>query len=165
MFLAVGVLILSSCSKSKKVTSSKSKNERSVVSQYASKMGVSPSELKNRALYSFISDWEGTPYRYGGTTSSGVDCSGFVMRLYQDVYKKTLPRTTSELSRKINKKSSSKLKEGDLVFFDINGKKSSHVGVYLHNDYFVHASSSKGVMISSLQNSYYQKAYSRGGSP
>lgn len=166
--VGVAILLLSSCSKSKRASSSKSnksKTERSVVTQYAAKMQVSPSELRNRQLYSFISNWEGTPYRFGGTTSSGVDCSGFVMRLYQDVYGRSLPRTTSDLSKSINKKSASKLREGDLVFFDINGKKSSHVGVFLHNNYFVHASTSKGVMISNLENPYYKKAFSRGGSP
>ncbi|MBT3647672.1 MAG: glycoside hydrolase [Betaproteobacteria bacterium] len=166
--LCLSILVLGSCSKSRKASarnSTKSKTERSIVNRYAQKMEVAPSELKNRELYSFISSWEGAPYKYGGTTSSGVDCSGFVMRLYQDVYSQSLPRTTADLSKSIHKKSPSKLHEGDLVFFDINGKKWSHVGVYLHNDFFVHASTSKGVMISSLQNPYYQKAFSRGGSP
>ncbi len=79
------------------------------------------------------------------------------------MYKKQIRRTTSELSKDINKVSKGRLKEGDLVFFNISKKKNSHVGVYLKNSRFVHASSSKGVIISSLDNPYYKKTYNKGG--
>lgn len=115
------------------------------------------------SLYRFVETWTGTPYRYGGTNQSGVDCSGFTGALYREVYKKTIPRTTKDISKGAKRVSTAHLKEGDIVFFDINGKKSSHIGVYLQNKHFVHASSSKGVIISHLDNPYYQKAFSHGG--
>lgn len=136
---------------------------KDVRNKYAPKIGVSASSLKNKELYAFIDDWYGVTYRYGGTTQSGVDCSGFVGALYKDVYKKQLPRTTRDLNQASKSISKDRLEEGDLVFFDINGKKGSHVGVYLANNRFVHASTSKGVIISDLQNPYYKKAFSHGG--
>lgn len=150
-----------------KPTRSASSNSSSTSStyknKYAPKLGVSPSQLKSEKLYSFINDWEGTPYKYGGTSKSGADCSGFVGILYREVYGKNLPRTTSEIGKVAKSVSKSNLTEGDLVIFDINGKKGSHIGVYLANNKFVHASTSKGVVISDLNNPYYVKAFSRGG--
>lgn len=155
-------LMLNSCGSSKKATRTKTTTKYDARSKYASKLGVSTRDLENAALYNFIDQWEGVPYRYGGTTRSGVDCSGFVGALYKDVYRKSVPRTTSELERSSKKVSRNGLKEGDLVFFDIE-RKNSHVGVYLANDYFVHASTSRGVIISHLGNSYYKKVFSKGG--
>lgn len=171
-------LLLSSCHRNKRTTKSKptSRKEHTSTSsnthrgaeyklraKYASTLGVQEGDIRNVSLYQFIDEWTGTPYRYGGTSKSGTDCSGFVGSLYRDVYGKSIPRTTGEISKKANKVSTSSLREGDIVFFDINGKKSSHIGVYLQNQHFVHASSSKGVIISDLQNPYYKKAFSHGG--
>ncbi|MEQ9187445.1 MAG: NlpC/P60 family protein [Cryomorphaceae bacterium] len=122
-------------------------------------------QQESGSMDAFVRDWEGVPYKYGGTSKSGVDCSGFVGVLYRDVYKKDVPRTTEGLARSSKSLDRNELVEGDLVFFDIQGKKKSHVGVYLRNEQFVHASSSKGVVVSSLTNPYYQKAFSSGGRP
>lgn len=147
------LLCVTSCSSSKKSRRKKSaKVERSA-------------QPENAGLDAFVRDWEGVPYKYGGTNKSGVDCSGFVGVLYRDVYNKNVPRTTEGLARSSKPLDRKELAEGDLVFFDIQGKKKSHVGVYLRNDQFVHASSSKGVIVSSLTNPYYQKAFSSGGRP
>ncbi len=168
MLLIVG-LTLGACSKSRKAAArngSSHKTERNTVdikTKYAQSLGVRPEDLRNHRLYVFIDAWEGTPYRYGGTSQSGVDCSGFVGAVYRDVYRKTIPRTTGELEKAAKGVSKKQLKEGDLVFFDIDGKKNAHVGVYLINNKFVHASSSKGVIVSDLNNPYYQKAFARGG--
>jgi lipoprotein Spr len=159
------------CSRNKKTTQKKAshRTEKSVnnhdalKSKYAKALGVEPKSITNISLYQFIDDWYGVPYKYGGTTKSGTDCSGFIGQLYSQVYNKSLPRTTSEIDKACSKVSKASLKEGDLVFFDINKKKSSHVGVYLQNDRFVHASTSKGVIISELSNPYYQKAFAKGG--
>lgn len=142
----------------------KTKNSNHVVAKYAEKLQVSKSQITNIALYEFIDDWYGVKYKFGGLTKSGVDCSGFCNVLYNKVYKKELPRSTKDIVKVINKVPQSKLKEGDLVFFNISGKKNSHVGLYLINNYFVHASTSKGVVISNLTNPYYKKAYNKGGS-
>lgn len=160
IYIIVILFTLLACGKNKK---SVVKAESSVAKKYAEILQVTPNQLKNTKLYQFIDDWYGVKYKYGGLTKSGVDCSGFTNLLYQNVYKKQLPRTTSELAEQINKVSKNKLVEGNLVFFNIEGKKNAHVGVYLINNKFVHASTSKGVIISSLENPYYKKAYNKGG--
>lgn len=149
-------------SPSSNTTKPSPKANASIRSKYASKLGVSAGTLKNEALYQFIDGWIGIPYKYGGTNKSGVDCSGFVGTLYREVYKRNLPRTTSDQRKASIKVSKNSLREGDLVFFSISGK-DSHVGVFLANNHFVHASTSKGVIISSLTNSYYQKVFAAGG--
>lgn len=154
-------IVISACGGGKKATSSK--RDSSLVNKYAELLKVPKSDISDIRLYSFIDDWYGVKYRFGGISKSGVDCSGFCNVLYSQVYNKQIRRTTSQLVKDINKKGKSNLKEGDLVFFNISKKKNSHVGIYLKNNRFVHASSSRGVIISSLDNPYYKKAYSKGG--
>ena len=167
--LIIGVSMTNTSCKSSKRTSRKPAtrqetfSSRGIQEKYGSILGVSPSAIRNVALYQFIDDWYGTPYHYGGTTSAGVDCSGFVGNLYREVYRKNIPRTTSLIEKESSRVSKSNLKEGNLVIFDIEGKKSAHIGGYLQNGHFVHASSSKGVIISQLSNPYYEKNFSRGG--
>lgn len=120
--------------------------------------------LQNPPLHSFINQWYGVPYLMGGTTKLGVDCSAFVQELYNNVYKIPMVRTASQqfsVCTRIPKWEN--LKEGDLVFFKIKSKHISHVGVYLGNGKFVHASSSSGVMISDLTDRYWTKYYVGGG--
>jgi len=103
------------------------------------------------------------PYRYGGGDKSGIDCSGFTNKLYQTVYSKSIPHSTKEIYTEISKVDTDHLKEGDLVFFKIENKDVSHVGVYLTNNKFVHATTKKGVMINDLNEPYYKKYYYKGG--
>ena len=160
--LTILIITILSCGGGKKTASHKKNNY--IIDKYAAILKTSKSEIKNIKLYSFIDSWSGTKYKYGGLSKKGVDCSGFCNILFDQVYSKKIKRTTKELSKGINKKGKNKLKEGDLVFFNISKKRNSHVGVYLKNKMFVHASSSKGVIISSLENPYYQKTYNKGGS-
>jgi hypothetical protein len=160
-FVVICLAFFSACGEGKKVVVKN--NDTRIVTKYAQILQIPKSDIKNIKLYKFIDDWRGTKYRFGGMSKSGVDCSGFCNVLYAQVYSKKILRTTSELSKKINKKSRGNLKEGDFVFFNISRKKNSHVGIYLKNNRFVHASSSKGVVISSLENPYYEKTYSKGG--
>ena len=126
-------------------------------------------EMKdNHALYVESSQWLGVPYRIGGTSKRGVDCSGFTSAIYKTVYRKNLKRNSDDQRkkdcRKIKKR---KLKEGDLVFFH-NGKKkkvATHVGIYLKDRKFIHASTSKGVIISNLDEEYWDKHWLCGGRP
>jgi len=134
-----------------------------VILKYATLLEVSESELENVRLYEFVDEWMGTPYSYAGSSHQGIDCSGFVGTLYRTVYQKDLPRTASDMEKASTDLGKTNLREGDLVFFDINGKKGSHVGVYLHNNRFVHASSSRGVIISDLNTAYYKQTFSHGG--
>jgi len=119
-------------------------------------LDVDASRLKNKDLYSFILEWYGTPYQFGGQTMKGIDCSGFANVLYKDVYKIQLPRTSRDIAENIKRKYTADLNEGDLVFFSF-GKSGevNHVGIYLHNNRFVHASTTKGVIISDLTEPWY----------
>lgn len=119
-------------------------------------LDVSESTLKNKNLYNFIIDWYGTPYKYGGMNEDGIDCSGFTNILYKEIYKIQIPRVSKDIAENVKRKYTEDLKEGDLVFFSF-GKTGivNHVGIYLHNNKFVHASTSKGVIISNLTEPYY----------
>ena len=112
----------------------------------------------NMRMLEFIEEWYGTPYRYGGMTKKGVDCSAFVNFLMSAVYGLAIPRNSKEqysAAKKIKKK---QLGEGDLVFFNTRGG-ISHVGVYLGNNKFVHASTSSGVIISDIDEDYFARRY------
>lgn len=168
IFLAVlATAILSSCGNRREMRKAEVpvKNEQltQLQKKYAPVLEVGPEQIKNEQLYNFVDHWIGVGYRYGGTTKEGVDCSGFTCQLFESVYRKSMGRTTSDLFNSCVPIDRSNLEEGDLVFFDIETKKKSHVGVYLQNQRFVHASSSKGVIISDLNNSYYNKYFSSGG--
>ena len=107
----------------------------------------------NHRLYVESAKWLGVPYRGGGNNKRGIDCSGLTSHLYKKVYRKKLERN------------SDKLREGDLVFFH-NGRKkrtASHVGIYLKDNKFIHASTSRGVIVSSLNEEYYRKHWLSGG--
>jgi len=103
-------------------------------------------------------DYIGVPYRWGGTTPSGFDCSGFVGYTYKQAGY-TLPRTTSEMYHVGDSVSKSELKDGDLVFFQTYKSGPSHAGIYIGDNQFVHASSTNGVRIDSLSSSYWSRTY------
>ncbi|XZF14810.1 C40 family peptidase [Chitinophagaceae bacterium MMS25-I14] len=139
-------------------------NANTLQVKYASLMKVVPQAIRNFSLYSFIDDWYGVPYRFGGIDKGGIDCSAFVQRLYENVFRTSLVRTAFEqfnLCRMVW--DTTDLKEGDLVFFKIHSRRISHVGIYLMNNFFVHASVSQGVMISSLNDSYWQRFFAGAG--
>jgi|SRR5690554_2072268 len=115
-------------------------------------------------LLDFIEDWYGVPYRYGGTTRNGIDCSAFVQELYGEVYQMDVRRTSREqFATSDYVESYKELEEGDLVFFKIRTRDISHVGVYLGDGKFVHASRSRGVVISDLDHVYWKRYYVGGG--
>jgi len=132
--------------------------------KYAYILGVVPQAITNLSLYNFIDDWYGVRYRLGGNDKSGIDCSAFVQRLYDQVFCTNLLRTAIEqFSSSIFVGNKDSLKEGDLVFFHTRKSRITHVGIYLKNSYFVHASSSQGVVISSLNDEYWHSRFAGAG--
>ncbi len=109
-------------------------------------------------LRSEVQMWEGTPHQMGGETRQGIDCSGFVQRLYRDIFGQQIPRTTHLQVKSGQKIKKRYLRTGDLVFFKCAFKKR-HVGIYLSQEEFAHVSASQGVTISSLQNPYWRQTY------
>jgi lipoprotein Spr len=154
---------------SRKLTSSSSFIELCSPLQfkYAILTGAGVEQIKNLRLYQFIDDWYGVPYQYGGFTREGTDCSGFASSLLSSVYDiNRLPRTSREQYQSCKRIKRDALREGDLVFFHTEGKhrQVSHVGIYLVNHKFVHASIS-GVMISDMGDGYYAERFVGGGRP
>ncbi len=118
-------------------------------------------ELTNQRLLIFMDQWYGVPYHYGGNNKDGIDCSAFTSLLLSSVYNvNQLPRMSADQYQATQRVSRKNLREGDLVFFHTSGKghKVTHVGVYLYNNRFVHASVA-GVQISDLGEGYYMHHY------
>lgn len=168
LFCMLVVSVLASCKSRQLVTDSRkissSNVSGSLRERYAQILGVSKAEIRNESLYRFIDNWIGVPHRIGGMDKKGIDCSGFTTLLEKEIYNQELPRVARQMADEIKRKYEDELREGDLVFFDFDGQKYSHVGVYLHNNKFVHASTSKGVIISDLKDPWYYKYFSRAGS-
>ncbi|AOM00537.1 hypothetical protein FBG13_09540 [Cobetia marina] len=102
--------------------------------------------------------WAGTPYRLGGTNSRGIDCSALMQHVFSDGFGIELPRTTRDQVKRGKRIDKSQLKPGDLVFFRPS-RRYNHVGVYVGNGYFLHASTSRGVKLSRLDNVYWSQHY------
>lgn len=117
-----------------------------------------PKPNKIEHLQTYFKSWRGVRYRYGGVTTKGVDCSGLTLRAYKELYDVDLPRTVAEQARKGTRIQKKNLRPGDLVFFK-TGRYSRHVGIYLGENKFIHASRSKGVVQSSLNNTYWRTKY------
>ncbi|GAA0694854.1 NlpC/P60 family protein [Marinobacterium maritimum] len=113
--------------------------------------------LRNRLLQTYA-EWEGTPYRYGGDNREGVDCSGFIQQVFLQLDGRQLPRTTERQALQGSEIAAHHLQPADLIFFK-TGWKQRHAGIYLGNGEFMHASTSRGVMISRLDNPYWQDAW------
>jgi lipoprotein Spr len=132
--------------------------------KYAELLNTELESLPNQQLLQSVDEWFGVRYRTGGTTKKGVDCSGFSVAVYAAVYGIMLPRVSRDQYRIARKISTTELQEGDLVFFDTRGGGTvSHVGIYLGNNKFIHASVSKGVMVNDLFQTYYLKRFIGGG--
>lgn len=119
------------------------------------------SKPKNKdALTLYAKTFLGTPYKYGGIDRSGMDCSGFVIRIYGDIFGRRLPHNAKALFKLGKQISKAQLQPGDLLFF--RGRQNlqiSHVGIFLTGTTFIHATSSKGVILSKLGENYYRKRF------
>lgn len=120
--------------------------------------GASALAGNHTPLNKTISTVYGTPYKFGGTSTNGFDCSGFTSYVFKQMGMK-LPRSSAAQYKVGTAVAKSNLREGDLVFFNTSGKGISHVGIYIGNGKFAHASSSKGIRTDKLDSSYYKKRY------
>jgi lipoprotein Spr len=177
------LLFLAACSSSRKSTnqyqtivvkpadptaaSANASPEKRTITRYAAYFKIDPDSLTNITLYTFIDKWMKTPYKYGGTDETGIDCSGFIQRLLNDVYNIQVPRTSAQQFFTKNVEpfhDNSYFSEGDLVFFcTVPGNPISHVGLYLHNRYFINASTTNGVSLASLDDPYWKKRFVAAG--
>jgi hypothetical protein len=136
-----------------------------LILKYAILLDTTVETVTNYKLYEFIDQWMGVKYQYGGNELTGIDCSSFSGRLFRDLYDINLPRTSSDQYLYASPIEDEEISEGDLIFFKTSGKFISHVGVYLGNRKFVHASTTKGVTIDDLNFSYYKKTFVGAGRP
>jgi lipoprotein Spr len=130
---------------------------------YSNSLGYDIDYINNPRLYEKVRQWLGTPYHYSGETKGGVDCSGFVCQVYKDVYDLILAGSSRDIQKETQTIREDELLEGDLVFFKIRKSRVSHVGIYLGQNKFAHASVQRGVIISDLSEEYYRKYFYSAG--
>ena len=140
-------IAIAGCSSSKKVTKD----------QYH--------EIPKNAIEKEARTWLGTKYKYGGNTRNGIDCSGLVVEVFRSVMGIKLPRTSAEQQKYCKNINKSELHPGDLLFFATGKKKKSvtHVGIYIGDGRMIHASSSRGVIVSGINEAYYRRRYLSSG--
>lgn len=163
--MIVIVLLLASSCRSKKQIISGNSNSIQLQKKYAQLLQVNESAIDNIALYRFVDEWLGVPYKYAGKDKNGTDCSWLTAALYKEIFNTALHPPAWSIYNECKPVLKEALAAGDLVFFKIDSEKISHVGIYLCNNYFVHASTSKGVIISSLEENYYKKHFFAFGKP
>jgi len=139
-----------------KVTNAKISGVKSV--KQTEQQAMQPDDLLYAILRGEYSYWVGAPYRWGGNSLQGIDCSSLVQQVFQNSFNIPLPRTTEHQVKKGYSIKKSQLQVGDLVFFKTS-RTTRHVGIYMGNDEFFHVSTSQGTKISSLSNVYWKKHY------
>jgi hypothetical protein len=130
---------------------------------YSKKLGYELAGNEDIDFLQMVDAWLGVPYKYGGCTKEGTDCSCFVATFYKDFYKLNLPRKSEDMQKLSKEIDTATMQSGDLVFFKIKSEKTSHVGIYISKKRFVHSTTSKGVMINSLEEKYYKTYFYKAG--
>jgi murein DD-endopeptidase / murein LD-carboxypeptidase len=131
---------------------------------HSQELGFRLTGKEDPLLISEVASWLRVPYRFGGNTRAGADCSGFVFSVYRNAHQIELPRTTEGQARLTRRVGRNRLKVGDLVFFRTTSRrKVTHVGIYLGKDKFIHASTSRGVIVSDLNEPYFARSFRYGG--
>jgi murein DD-endopeptidase / murein LD-carboxypeptidase len=162
LFVSMSLMIFSvACRTTKNIKTPLRVNEDTTgfYNDYSKILGANLTGSENKYFIKEISGWLGTPYLMGGTTKEGVDCSGFVQLVYKTVYNISIYRTAADLVKNCDMIDKKDLKTGDLIFFKINSSKISHVGIYIDDGKFIHASSAKGVIVSNFSDAYYTKYF------
>ncbi|KAA3606254.1 MAG: NlpC/P60 family protein [Calditrichaeota bacterium] len=164
IFLVLLLFTFVSCAsnpkyKTKNLTEESSPVKKRVLRKIVPKKEES-TKFSQKGMEEEIKTWLGTPYHWGGTTKEGVDCSGFVLKVFHNSANQKLPRVSRDMYKVGKAVPRDKLKFGDLVFFQgFSNKRVSHVGIFLGEEKFAHASSTYGVIYSHLYQSYYKKRY------
>ena len=151
-----------SCKTSKPVKHAHHKEiavDNSFYTSYSEKLGVKLTGTEDKALIKCLAGWLGTPYKYGGISKQGTDCSGMVFSVYKEVYGIGLYRSSYDQVKNVTQINKKELSAGDLVFFITAGNSVSHVGIYIGDHKFIHASTKRGVVINSLEEDYYIKHF------
>ncbi|MCJ8165442.1 NlpC/P60 family protein [Pontibacter sp. E15-1] len=131
---------------------------------YVRKLGLRFKDPNYKQLVETASAWIGTPYQYGRNSRKGTDCSGFVTRVFHDVYGVNLSRSSGSMFQDVRRVNKGKMRTGDLVFFRRSAKGPIyHVGIYLKNNKFIHSATNGGVRVSSLKEPYYSKNFYAAG--
>lgn len=161
--IAILLIFLSGCHPARQASRMGAAEKQVFYREHSRALGFELKGHEDPALLSEVISWMGTPYKYGGSTRQGADCSGFALSVYRDIYDYKLPRSAYDMARYSRRVSKSRLKEGQLVFFRTKKRKISHVGIYLGQGYFIHVSTSKGVMVNHLDEPYYKRTFAYGG--
>ncbi len=148
---------------SKKPSRKKQSVPKQSIDQFYAQHQLMPDSACNPCLYYEVFDWIGTHYKYAGKTKKGIDCSGFVSEMYRCAYCIDLQGGSRDIWPLVKQVEKTDLQEGDILFFKIKKGQISHVGVYLGNNKFAHASVGNGVIISDLNEDYYKKRFYKGG--
>ena len=130
---------------------------------YFYQMGLQIDSCSYNPLYHEMCLWMGTSYHYAGNSEKGIDCSGLVKSIFYKIYNLSLSGGSADLFLLTTPIEKENLQEGDLVFFKIAKNRISHVGIYLSNNKFIHASVKLGVIVSDLNEPYYQKYFYKAG--
>ncbi len=138
-------------------------NPASLTDSVSKQLGIKTDTIYNTILYRTVIDWIGTRYKYGGRSKAGIDCSDFASILYKESYNIDLSGRAGDMFKKALPIGKPELKEGDLVFFKIRKVNISHIGVYLGDNKFAHATTKAGVIISDLNEPYYLRYFYKGG--
>jgi lipoprotein Spr len=134
--------------------------DTSAIAQFFNKYKCELNEQCYLPLYKEIYNLKHIPYRYGGRSEKGLDCSGFTKAVYENAYQIALPGNSSkEFFQNTKNVINKQYQEGDLVFFKIKKGQISHVGIYLGNNKFAHASTQAGIIVSDLSEPYYKKYF------
>ena len=139
-------------------------NDSVAYDYYGQALGVRLDRTENTDLLRTVLDWIGTPYRYGSNSKKGTDCSGFVTRVFKEVYGITLQRSSRSMFQSVKRVAKTEMEAGDLVFFRRGpGHPIYHVGIYLKDGKFAHSATNGGVMVSSLNQRYYNRNFYAAG--
>lgn len=156
LLLFVG-LLFTGCLPASRVSQSGETTQRDADALHSAQTTEGLAAERRRILMA-AEGWLGTPYRYGGSSRGGTDCSGFVRSVFQEVGV-LLPRTSGEQANAGSRVTTAMVQPGDLLFFNTTGSGVSHVGIALGDRKFIHASTSRGVIVSSLEETYYRNRF------